>query len=151
MHSRFVFATVCSLGLLLLACFLVGCGGAQGNRVTGKITFKGQPVPAGKVYISPDSSQGNSGATGYADIKDGTYDTSAAGGRGAVSGPVVISIEGMDPNPPPGAEPDVTVSVLFAHYEMKADLPEGEAVQDIDVPAEAANPPVQQERMIIEP
>jgi hypothetical protein len=129
----------------------IGCGGSTGNRVSGKVTFKGQPVPAGKVYIAPDSAKGNSGQTGHADIKDGAYDT-AAGGQGAVSGAVVITVEGFDPNPPPGAEPDVTSTVLFTGYRKPVELPSGASVQDIDVPADAVNSPAAPARpMIVDP
>jgi hypothetical protein len=132
--------------------FAVGCGGGSGNRVSGKVTFKGQPVPAGKVYIAPDTAKGNSGETGYADIKDGAYDTSATGGHGAVTGAVVISISGFDPTPPPGADPDVSSTVLFTNYQKPVELSAGASVQDIDVPAEAANAPVAQpERTVIQP
>lgn len=146
-RSRLVMAVL--LGLLPLA---VGCGGSSGNRVSGKVTFKGQPVPAGKVYIAPDTAKGNSGQTGYADIKDGAYDTSSPGGQGAVSGAVVITVEGFDPTPPPGADPDVSMTTLFSGYKVQAELSGSDAVQDIDVPAEAANAPAAQpERQTVSP
>jgi hypothetical protein len=130
----------------------IGCGGSTGHRVSGKVTFKGQPVPAGKVYIAPDISQGNSGPTGHADIKDGTYDTSSAGGQGAVAGAVVITVEGFDPQPPPGAEPDVSSTILFSAYRKPVELPAGASVQDIDVPADAVNAPVAQPGpMLVDP
>jgi hypothetical protein len=148
-RSRLVRVAVVGLGLLP---FAAGCGGSSGNRVSGKVTFKGQPVPAGKVYIAPDTAKGNSGQTGYADIKDGAYDTSSAGGQGAVSGAVVITVEGFDPTPPPGADPDVTSSVLFAHYQKSVELPAGASVQDIDVPADAPKVAAPQpERRLVEP
>jgi hypothetical protein len=126
---------------LLACCCLVGCGGDEGNRVSGNITFQGKPVPAGKIYFIPDSSKGNEGATGWADIRDGKYDTATEGGSGAVSGPMIVAIEGIDPNPPPGAAEDVTTTVLFPRYETTADLPDGDSTKDIDVPAEAAQGP----------
>ncbi len=132
------------LALVISLPFALGCGGSSGNRVSGKVTFKGQPVPAGKIYIAPDVAKGNSGQTGHADIKDGAYDTSSSGGQGAVSGAVVITVEGFDPNPPPGAEPDVSSTVLFSGYKKPVELPSGASVQDIDVPADAVNAPVAQ-------
>lgn len=137
--------------LVLAAGLAIGCTGESGGRVSGKVTFKGQPVPAGKVYIEPDSSKGNSGQTGFADIKDGQYDTSAEGGQGAVSGAIIIAVEGIDPNPPPGAGPDVSATVLFPRYEKRVELPAGATVQDIDVPAEAANPPQQTQPQVVIP
>src|SRR5690348_2686083 len=85
--------------LAALVCGLAaGCGGGKGHRVSGKVTFKGAPVPAGRIYFTPDSTKGNTGPTGYADIKDGAYDTAAAGGQGVTGGPVVVAIEGNDPS-----------------------------------------------------
>jgi hypothetical protein len=128
----------------LVIAVAIGCGsGDSGGRVSGKVTFKGQPVPAGKVFIKPDGAKGNSGQAGYANITNGTYDTSAAGGQGAVAGAVIIEVEGIDPNPPPGADPDVTTTLLFSGYTKAVELPAGASVQDIDVPAEAANGPPQ--------
>jgi len=132
----------CLLSLACLLCLLVGCGGDGTNRVSGKITFKGQPVPAGTIHFIPDGKKGNKGATGYAVIKDGAYDTSARGGRGSVSGPVIIAVEGIDPSgPPPKAAPDVTTTVLFPWYELPFDMPASATTKNIDVPAEAAKGP----------
>jgi hypothetical protein len=139
-----VISLLAPVAFALLASLATGCGGDGSSHVSGKVTFKGQPVPAGKVYITPDGSKGNKGQAGFADIKDGIYDTSKPGGRGAAPGPVTFAVEGFDPNPPAGAAPDVTTTLLFARYEMKAELPESNFVQDIDVPESAANPPASQ-------
>ena len=130
--------------VLALACGLAaGCGGDNTHRVSGKVTFNGQPVPAGKIYFTPDAAKGNTGPTGYADIKDGAFDTAAAGGRGAVGGPTVVAIEGFDPSAP--GKPDkedksgeVLVKPLFARYETRVDLPAESTTKDFEVPADAA-------------
>ncbi len=75
-----------------------GCGGTPGNRVSGAVTFDGRPVPAGKVYFKPDTEAGNTGATGFADIVDGRYDTGRDGARNVGTGAMVISVEGIDPH-----------------------------------------------------
>jgi hypothetical protein len=138
--------------LALLGSLAAGCGGgSSGVHVKGKVTFKGQPVPGGKVYISPDASKGGSGQTGFADIKNGEYDTRAAGGRGTTAGAVVFAVEGIDPNPPAGAAPDVTTTILFARYEMKGDVPTGGGTQDIDVPDAAANAPASKPEGVVTP
>jgi len=134
------------IATLLLIAVSIGCG-KEGNRVSGKITFKDQPVPAGKIYFMPDTAKGNSGAAGYADIVNGVYDTKIEGGKGVISGPMVVAIEGIDPKPPAsasgeGAE-DVTSTILFARYETQLDLADGESTHDIEVPAEAAKMPPQ--------
>jgi hypothetical protein len=129
----------------LLACAAAaGCGGDGTYRVSGKVTFKGQPVPAGKIYFMPDGSKGNTGPTGYADIKDGQYDTSATGGRGAGKGPMIVAIEGFDPSTPGKAEKgdtsgEATVKTLFPRYETTTDLPGEAATKDFDVPADAGS------------
>ena len=73
---------------LLLVTLSVGCGKDEGNRVSGMITFNGQPVPAGKIYFTPDTSKGNSGPTGYADITNGRYDTASEAGKGIFHGAI---------------------------------------------------------------
>jgi hypothetical protein len=125
---------------LLLCGASLGCGGGNTHRISGKVTFKGQPIPAGKIYFMPDGSKGNTGPTGYANIKEGSYDTSATGGQGIVGGPTVVAIEGFDPNAKPD-KPDpsgeVTVKSLFPRYETSVDLPKGNTTKDFEVPAEA--------------
>ena len=132
--------TVTCMVFLPLVIALIGCGD-DGTHVSGKVTFNGQPVPQGKVYILPDASAGHSGASGYADIKDGTYDTAADGGHAATPGPSVIRVDGYDPKPPPGADPEVTTTRLFSGYETKFEVGSGATVHDIEVPAEAAKLP----------
>jgi hypothetical protein len=128
-----------------LGCLSLGCGGDKTYRVSGKVTFKGNPVPAGQIYFIPDGAKGNSGATGFARIKDGTYDTDAEGGRGSAGGPMIIAIEGLDPSTAPAkADPsgEVTATVLFARYEVNEDLPKEATTKDFEVPASAAKGPV---------
>jgi hypothetical protein len=102
------------------------------------VTFKGQPVPQGKIYFAPDGSKGNSGPTGYADVKNGSFDTSSKGGQGACSGAVVVRIEGFTEITPVG---DVTTQPLFYPYEIQVDLPKGSSTQKFEVPATAADKP----------
>jgi hypothetical protein len=127
----------------LLCCLVVGCGG-KGHRVSGKVTFNGQPVPAGKIFFIPDASKGNSGPTGYADIRDGSYDTSAKGGRGTDNGgAVIVAIEGYDPNAPATKDEQSGEEIrplLFPRYETHTELPTSSTTKDFDVPASAATP-----------
>lgn len=145
MSQRFSYGRLLVGVVAVLCAFAVGCSKSEGYRVSGKVTFMGNPVPSGKIYFTPDSSKGaTTGATGFADIRNGQYDTSAAGGRGAPAGPVVIALEGLDPsakpdNPDPSGE--VTAKMLFARYELSAEIPQQDSTKDIDVPAEAAQGP----------
>jgi hypothetical protein len=127
----------------LLACGLIGCGSkaAGTHHVSGEVTFDGKPVPSGLIRFTPDGSKGNSGPPGYAVIQDGKYDTSAAGGKGHVSGPMIVQIEGSDSpsgetsTDESGAEPNV--KVLFSGYQTTADLPKEDSTQNFEVPAAA--------------
>lgn len=101
---------------------LAGCG--SGSRYSGKVTFAGKPVPTGKIYFTPDGSKGNKGQAGWADIKDGHYDTSVRGSQSPAGGAMTVRIEGQE-----GGKP------LFGDYELKEELPKGGGSKDFDVPA----------------
>lgn len=118
-----------------------GCGDGT-SRLSGKVTFGGKPIPAGKIYFLPDTAKGNSGPTGYAEIKDGTYDTKAAGGQGVGRGPMIVTIEGIDPAAPKekkGTHGEESIKALFPRYETATELT-GEPTKDFDVPADAGKP-----------
>ena len=116
------------LGLLALG-IVLGCKDTEQkrNRVSGKVTFNGQPIPYGDVLITPDDSKKNSGAQGIATIRDGQYDTSAAGGKGYGGGPAVIRVTGLTGE---GGQ-------WLCEHEFQVDLPLGDATYDIDLPAKA--------------
>ncbi len=142
------------LPLLIVLGFTAGCGDST-TRLSGKVTFNGKPVPAGKIYFIPDGAKGNKGATGYANIVDGTYDTSATGGRGSAPGAVVVAIEGNDPtatNKPAKGDTsgETTVKSLFPRYETTLDV-SGSATKDFDVPADAAKAKTEKGPAIVVP
>ncbi|MBM3984006.1 MAG: DUF4198 domain-containing protein [Planctomycetes bacterium] len=116
-----VFAALCA-GLWALP----GCGstGEQRFRVSGKVTFDGKPIPYGDVLITPDGEKKNSGPQGIANIRDGQYDTAAAGGKGFGGGPAVIRVTGFDRE---GGK-------LLCEQEFKVELPRADAAHDITVP-----------------
>jgi hypothetical protein len=123
---------------------VVGCGrGPRLYRVSGNATFAGNPIPVGKIYFTPDGSKENAGPAGYAEIRNGKYDTSASGGQGIIGGPMVVKIEGNS-----GAEAvddNSAAPPLFPPYETTADLPKSSTTKDFDVPADAAHPKPQTE------
>ena len=138
MPHRIVLALIPVLALLA-----AGCGGDGTSRISGTVKFAGQPVKAGKIYFIPDGAKGNSGPTGFAEIVDGAYDTSAAGGRGAGKGAMIVAIEGRDPSQPGKVEKgdtsgEQTVKSLFPRYETTVELPGGATTKDFEVPAEAS-------------
>lgn len=141
MSSEAAFRGVGLVGLVV--CLLSGCGKSDGFDTSGNVTFKGAPVPAGKIYFSPDGSKGNSGATGYATIKDGKYDTAAPDGKATAGGAMTVRIEGWDPTSRGQQDKgdtsgEETFEALFPSYETTAELAAANATQDFDIPAEAA-------------
>jgi hypothetical protein len=113
---------------LLTACAVLGCGDSnepKRNKVSGKVTYDGQPIVFGDVVITPDGAKKNSGAQGFANIRDGVYDTSASGGKGYGGGPAIIRVTGFDKQ---GGK-------LLCEQEFQVDLPTGDATHDIAVPA----------------
>src|SRR6478735_7765632 len=71
--------------LLVIWCLVLGAFSLAGGgcarkpkpvQLSGKVNFKGQPVPAGYITFMPDVSNGNRGSTKLLRIKDGVYDSS---------------------------------------------------------------------------
>ena len=133
-------------GVPLLAGAVVligGCGtGPSRYDVSGTVTYGGEPVPAGRVLFTPDSSRGGSGPAGTATIVDGRYDT-AESGRGHTGGPIIVQVDGYGSSSPAGAaspadageESPSRGEMLFLGHQVSADLPEQDSTFDIDVPA----------------
>src|SRR5439155_11684553 len=99
----------------------------------GKVTFKGQPLAAGKIFFLPNSAKGNSGPAGYADIKDGTYDT-RQNGKPTPGGALLVRIDGFDGKSAAG---NPVGQAVFLGYEVEVDVPRENASKDFDVPASA--------------
>ncbi|WP_254510361.1 hypothetical protein [Anatilimnocola floriformis] len=115
-----------------LALFVTGCNQNNGPpryKLSGEVTFAGQPIPNGQIIFTPDSSKGNSGPQGIATIKDGRYDTSAPEGRGVGGGATIIRVTGQGPD---GHQ-------LLCEFEEKVDLPKQDSERKIEVPATATN------------
>jgi hypothetical protein len=124
--------TLRALVLTAAACTLLsGC--TRGPRlypVSGTVTHKGNPLPAGVIYFNPDVTRGNDGPQGYAIIKEGHYDTADTGGKGVLGGPYTVRIEGFDGMP--GNELPLG-KPIFTDYQVAVDLPQTAATQDFDV------------------
>jgi hypothetical protein len=108
----------------------VGCGGGDSqerHRVSGRITFAGQPVNFGEVLFTPDASKGNSGAQGIANIVNGRYDTQGSRAPGVASGPVVVRVTALaDAN-----------GKLLCEHEFPLEVSKGGMEHDIEIPADA--------------
>ena len=121
----------CLIGAALL--LLAGCGqsGPPQFHVTGEVTWRGQPVPAGMITFTPDARQGNSGPQGFAAIHDGHYST-RQDWRGPVSGPHVVAVAGYDGKQPTDEAP--LGRMLFEEYRLEHTIPESQSSFDISVP-----------------
>jgi hypothetical protein len=92
-----------SVGLAVVTTLfaMVGCGPGNGltmGRVSGLVTYKGQPVEMGEVLFLPDSEKGNSGVPSMGPItKDGTYTMSTQdAGDGVIAGYHKVGIRALD-------------------------------------------------------
>lgn len=142
----------CSIPALVLGfTLLAGCGGGGGSvdlyNVAGTITYNGEPVPYGRIEFEPDTAGGNVGGPGYAEIKAGEYDTSAAGGRGVIGGRHFVFVTGLESEPTDDGHDEVAaaeqepVKQLFVRYQVtEHDFPKEDGQSyDLEVPAEAAS------------
>ncbi|QDU29093.1 hypothetical protein ETAA8_42000 [Anatilimnocola aggregata] len=119
------------IGLLTAGCEKV----VKRYEVSGKITYQGQPIPAGIIYFDPDIAAGGKGLQGFAVIKDGTYDTRVEGGLGPVGGKYVLRIHGNNGIP----EPELVMGrPLFGEITIPKELPAADTqLEDIDVPLQS--------------
>ena len=111
----------------------IGCGSGERElyHVSGTVTFDSQAVPAGFVSFVPDVSVGNDGTQGFAELKDGRFDT-ASTGKGITGGAYRVRVRGFVP--PRG---DMSGKMLFREYEQTIQLPTADSRQEIAVPASA--------------
>ena len=129
------------IGCTAILCLGSGCSAEKfpRYRISGKATWAGQPIPAGLIYFEPDFSQGNKGPAGRATIKDGVYDTAAAG-KGVVRGPHRVRVDGFDPARSKSDDGIVQTTPLFETYETTLDLPAAPSEFNVDVPVSAKTP-----------
>lgn len=129
-----VLALTAGAALLMAA----GCGsGERLYHLSGAITYQGRPVPAGTIVFEPDATKGNTGASGYAKIKDGRYDTKAPECKGTVGGPHLVRILGLDGI----ARGELLNGMpMFPEYSTMADLPQEDSTKDFEVPRGGGSP-----------
>ena len=113
---------------------LAGCGesGPGKYHVSGEVTYRGEPVPAGMVTFSPDTRRGNSGHQGFAEIHNGHYSTSGGNGRGTVGGPHIVAVLGFDGQT--STEESPHGKMLFPEYRLEHDIADGRTTLDLAVP-----------------
>ncbi len=114
---------------------LSGCGGARDEparyRVSGTVTYDGRPIEHGMIYFDPAGAA--TGASGFAPIKGGAFDTAAEGGKGHIGGKQNVRINAYSP-----PTPDETVAAepppFEEEYITELELGESHSTQTIDVP-----------------
>ncbi len=126
--SRLISMAVCCLVLATL----VSCGdsGPARYELSGTITYKGKPVPAGYLRYEPLETPVNKSTVGEADIKDGKYATLL--NKGSTGGKHLIFIYGFNGIPEPGSGP--AGAAIFDSYATEAELPKESSTLDIEVP-----------------
>ena len=90
-------------------------------------------MPFGEIIFEPDSSAGNSGPQGFAEIVNGKYET--ASDRGMVGGPHTVLISGY-PTDPSNEDEENPTEPLFQGYKTSIDLPKESSTQDFEIPGE---------------
>ena len=122
-----------------MACLVMGALGCSSEerryRLSGNVTYKGQPVVEGYVVMEPDAAKGGKGGPGRAKIVDGKYDTAAEDGVGILGGPHRIMLTGFDRKTGGGTTGmEVTLpKSLFTNHMVDEDLPKQDTVKDFDV------------------
>ena len=133
--STMTIVRVAATAILWLPLAFVGCQRGAGDGparhpLSGKATHDGKPIPAGEIRFDPDSTQGNQGPGGVAEIVNGSYETRRE--FGVIGGPHVVRISGFDGQPNGELQP--LGRPLFPEYELHADLPQKSGSIDFDVP-----------------
>jgi hypothetical protein len=126
--------------LLVAAAILamaVGCSSKpKPAQLSGKVTFKGQPVPAGWISFTPDVGAGGRGQIRVLQVKDGMYDSSKESQPGLDPGAYLIRIAGFDGKKIPfygqGKQ-------IFNPVDDKFTVPPGTTTKDFVIPESAGH------------
>ena len=138
--SKRTVSVACSAILAFAALSAAGCKPEMGATVTGRVTFDGQPAPAG-VIVSFQPQVPNSSASTGVTGPDGRYDLRFnARLRGAMPGESVVSLaiaEDVDTGSPEGRPEPKRRPVIPPQYGAKStvrkDVKPGPNVIDIDI------------------
>lgn len=120
-------------GVFAVIAALAGCsdGSEQVVHVRGTVTYQGKPLPMGMIVFEPDTSRGNSGPQGHANIVNGQFDTKQSK-KGALAGPLIVRITGGD-----GVNAEAFTpfgNLLFEEYSTHIDLKRDQTDLTFDVP-----------------
>jgi hypothetical protein len=125
------------LAAAALLALAVGCSSqSKPAQLSGKVTFKGQPVPAGWISFTPDVAAGGLGPVKVYQIKEGVYDSSQEDQPGLLPGPHQVRIAGFDGKKIPyfgqGKQ-------IFNPVEDKYTVPDGTSTKDFVIPESAGH------------
>ena len=122
---------ICFLGLVSL----LGCGKAAPalTEISGTVTFKGQPIPAGDVNFSPDVSISGGQSRMYM-VKDGKYDSAQTQGNGLLPGKYKVRVAGYDGKQIPMY---MNGKQIFNAIELDIEIGTGKVTKDFEVPDSA--------------
>ncbi|MDX1968656.1 MAG: hypothetical protein SFV23_15870 [Planctomycetaceae bacterium] len=115
-----------------------GSGGVKLAQLNGKVTFAGQPLKFGQIDLIPNAAVDHKGPAGGAEVVDGVYSTSLAGGNGFTPGPHLVRITGYEERPQGSEDETQTIQQkppLFVGYTIEVTLEAG--TKDFDVPESA--------------
>ena len=116
--------------ILLLSTASCKDSGETRFELTGKVTYKGKPVPAGMVRFEPLDTVVNRTTIGMAEIKDGQFKTLPD--HGTTGGRQQAFVSGGNGIPEPGSGPDG--ASIFEEYFFEIDVPKEDSTLDIEVP-----------------
>jgi hypothetical protein len=87
---------VAGLLLCFVSVFVTGCESKPPMaQVSGTVTFKGKPIPAGNVMFTPDVNLPG-GQIRMFNVKDGAYDSTKDPSPGLLPGTYEVTIQGYD-------------------------------------------------------
>ena len=131
-HHALVAVTLCAFSGAVLS----GCqqNDVRRFRVSGRATFDGKDLPAGRIYFEPDSSRGNSGASGYAEIVEGRFDTNK-NGKGSIGGPMIVRVNGHE-KPKSLNDESSPARTYVRDYEERVELPKSATEWNVAIPKE---------------
>lgn len=121
--------------LLAAALLALGCSSKPPpSQISGKVTFKGEPVPAGWISFTPDVAKGGLGQVQLFQINDGVYDSSTQSPPGIVPGSYLIRIAGFDGKQIPFY---VQGKQIFNPIQDEIVVPDGASEKDFVIPESA--------------
>jgi hypothetical protein len=132
--------------LTAIAVVIAGSGcsqttkGPQRYTVQGQVTFRGEPVPVGRISFEPDPAAGIDGPPGVAEIVNGRYETDRR--FGTITGRHIVRIDGYEAPGPEPLGPDDALRPLFREYQTTVEIPAEPSTQDFDVPEQRSGKPL---------